>query len=562
MAAADESTTVISLVCDQVAARGTQPALVVHRGADWVPVNWEELLSDVRRAAAALVRLGVERGDRVVLVSPNRYEWIVADLAIQMAQAVHVPVHASLSGRQIAYQIQASGARVVLISGEEQAEKLIRDAAPLVSQLKWVAFDACPEARAHMQLVRFGELLHDINERVAEQAQADAQRSVRADDLATILYTSGTTGDPKGVMLSQRNLASNALSSLEIFGQREGDRRLTWLPFSHIFARTCDLYTWLASGSELALADAPESVVANCRQLLPTLLNGVPYFFEKVYRFLVEQGMVDKPGALVALFGGRMRLLVSGGAPLPEHIARVYEQQGLLLVQGYGLTETSPVIATETQRHHKLGTVGRPIPGVEVQVSPEGEILTRGPHVMLGYWNDPAATAAILSDGWLHTGDLGEVDSDGFLKITGRKKELIVTAGGKNIAPVHLESLLTEEPLIQQALVVGDGRNYLTALIVPDVQALKALAEARGIQPAPDDWLSDARVRRLVKECVDGRLAVVSRYEQVQNFVLLDRPFSAERGEVTPTLKLRRSQIAANYADRIDSMYADKAAIG
>ncbi|HEY5315546.1 MAG TPA: AMP-binding protein, partial [Pirellulales bacterium] len=374
----------ISLLCDQVAARGTQPALVVHRGHDWVPVDWEALLSDVRRAAAALVRLGVERGDRVVLVSPNRYEWIVADLAIQMAQAVHVPVHASLAGQQIAYQIRASGARVVLISGEEQAEKLVRDAAPLVSQLKCVAFDACPETREHMQLVRFGEILHDVDERSAEQAQVDALRSVLADDLATILYTSGTTGDPKGVMLSQRNLASNALSTLEIFGQREGDRRLTWLPFSHIFARTCDLYTWLASGSELALADAPESVVANCRQLLPTLLNGVPYFFEKVYRFLVEQGMVDKPGALAALFGGQMRLLVSGGAPLPEHIARFYEQQGLLLVQGYGLTETSPVIATETQRHHKLGTVGRPIPGVEVQVSPDGEILTRGPHVMLG----------------------------------------------------------------------------------------------------------------------------------------------------------------------------------
>ncbi|HEX4149476.1 MAG TPA: AMP-dependent synthetase/ligase [Pirellulales bacterium] len=557
MPSAEKSATVISLLCEQVAARGSQTALLIHRGPEWVPVGWEALLADVRRAAAALRRRGVERGDRVVLLSPNRYEWIVADLAIQMAQAVQVPVHASLAGPQIVYQIRASGARLLLISGEEQAEKLVRHAELLPAPLAVLAFDACPEAREHLPLVRFSEVLHDVDEAAAEQVQAEALRLVEADDLATILFTSGTTGEPKGVMLSQKNLASNAASTLEIFGQREADRRLTWLPFSHIFARTCDLYTWLASGCELALADTPESVLANCRQLLPTLLNGVPYFFEKVYRHLVEQSMVDKPGALAALFGGKMRMLVSGGAPLPLHVARCYQQQGMLLIQGYGLTESSPVIATETERHHQFETVGRPIPGVEVKISPEGEILTRGPHVMLGYWNDPTATAAVLHDGWLATGDLGEINAEGYLKITGRKKELIVTAGGKNIAPAHLESLLIEEPLIQQALVVGDARNYLTALIVPDPEALKAALAANRIQPG-DDVLADARVRRVFKERIDQRLAVVSRYEQVQDFVLLDRPFSAERGEVTPTLKLRRNRILANNADAIAAMYADK----
>ena len=300
---------------------------------------------------------------------------------------------------------------------------------------------------------------------------------MRPDDLATILYTSGTTGEPKGVMLSQRNLASNAVASVEAFGSRSEDLRLTWLPLSHIFARTCDLYTWLVTGCRLALAESPEAVIATCHQLQPTLINGVPYFYEKVQRRFTEAGLADKPGELVKLFGGRMRLCVSGGAALPPHVARFYEAQGLRLLQGYGLTETSPVIATESEKAHKLGTVGRAVPGVEVRISAEGEIQTRGPHVMLGYWHDPKSTAATIEDGWLRTGDLGQLDAEGFLQITGRKKELIVTAGGKNIAPAYLEGLLIEDPLIQQAVVIGDGRNFLTALIVPDYEALRTELE-------------------------------------------------------------------------------------
>jgi long-chain acyl-CoA synthetase len=549
------SDTIVSLFCSQVARTPSQPALHVRRGIDFVPLTWSQVADDVRRAAAGLIHLGVARGDRVILVSPNRYEWIIADLAIQMAQAVHVPVHASLAGKQIIHQIVDSGAKVVIVSGEEQTEKLLTDGRELLPKLKILAFDPCPETWEQLPLRRWAEISAGIDNAAAERVQREALAHVRPDDLATVLYTSGTTGEPKGVMLSQRNLASNAVASLTAFGQRPDDFRLGWLPLSHIFARTCDLYTWIAAGSQLALADSPETVLTNCGQVRPTLLNGVPYFYEKVQRQLMEDGKVSSPSAMAEVFGGRLRAAISGGAPLPKHVAEFYHRQGVKLLQGYGLTETSPVISTETVDHHKLGTVGRPIPGVEVRISSEGEILTRGPHVMAGYWNNQAATDESIVDGWFHTGDLGAVDAEGFLRITGRKKELIVTAGGKNVAPAHIEALLSEDPLVKQVCVVGDGRNFLTALIVPDAAELGATLEAQRIAVSGREALADPRVRRLFSELIDRRLTVVSRYEQVRNFILLPEEFSIERGELTPTLKLRRPVIQSNYAVAIQKMY-------
>ena len=551
------NSTIVSLFAERIAEAATdRPAIHFRAAGAWRTLTWREVADDVRRAAAVLASAGVQPGDRVLQYSPNRYEWILADLAIQHARAVHVPVHASLAAAQIAYQAADSGARVVLLAGPEQAAKLLAYYAEhpgdRPARARFVSYDPCPDAP---DVTCLRDLMLHADESLADRLVSEARQKVSPDDLATILYTSGTTGEPKGVMLSQRNLATNALGTLAAFGSQADDLRLAWLPMSHIFARTCDVYTWLAGGGQLALAEGPDTVTAFCRELHPTLINGVPYFFEKVQRHLVDNGLADQPGVLAVAFGGRLRAACSGGAPLPDHVARFYNDRGVLLGQGYGLTESSPVITACTPAAMKLGTAGRPIPGVELRIAPDGEILTRGPHVMIGYWNKPAATAEALRDGWLHTGDLGEIDVDGYLKITGRKKELIVTAAGKKAVPSHLESLLKADPLIEQAVVIGDGRSFLTALIVPNRDALAAELERRGKDIPSHETTRNPEVLAIYDERIKERLACVSHYEQIGKFALLDRPLSVEHGEMTLTMKLRREAIYNNFADLIEAMY-------
>ena len=396
---------------------------------------------------------------------------------------------------------------------------------------------------------------------VSEIAAEPARRRPKAvtatpDDLATILYTSGTTGEPKGVMLTHGNLASNALTCIDTFCHSPDDLRMCWLPLSHIYARTSDLYIWIASGTRMALAESRETLSGQLRGDRSDVHHGVPYFYQKVVSYLQDQGRADEPGALVALLGGRMRNCCAGGAALPDHVAEFFARQGLLLVQGYGLTETSPVIATGTPNAHRLGTVGRPIPDVEVRIADDGEILCRGPNVMRGYWNKPQATAEALAGGWFHTGDLGQLE-DGFLRITGRKKELIVTAAGKNIAPTFLESLLVEDPLIAQAFVLGDGRSYLAALIVPEPDKLRAEIVRRQIPVrSAAEALVHPQVRAMYQELIGRRLAGVSYHEQVRAFALLDRGFTIEMGELTPTLKLRRGAVQEHFAEKIRQLYS------
>ena len=551
--------TLIALFADRVAADGDQPAIHVRREGVFVARSWNELAADARRAAAVLVGLGVRPGDRVIQVSRNRYEWIVLDLAIQMARAVHVPVHAALAGPQIAYQILDSGAKVAVVSGPDQAEKLAACADRLPDDLRVVSLDPCPQTIGARPIDRLNELADETSEQDGRRIEQDALREARPGDLVTILYTSGTTGEPKGVMLSQRNLVSNVLATIEVMAPRADDVKLNWLPLSHIFARTCDLYLWIAGGGQMALSASPDVVIEDCQAVRPTVVTGVPYFWEKVYRAVTEKGGAQPAEALRAAFGGRLRLGCSGGAALPDHVAEFYLANGITLMQGYGLTESSPVISFCPTDRVKVGTVGPAIPGVEIRIADDGEILTRGPHVMLGYWNRPEATAEAIRDGWLHTGDLGSLDEDGYLSITGRKKELIVTAGGKNIAPVYLEALLTADPLIAQAVVIGDGRKFLSALIVPEPEALKAEIVRRAIPVrSPADALVHPDVLALYEERIAARLADVSRYEQVCKFTLLDRGFSIESGELTPTLKLRRATIETNLSDPIEAMYADE----
>ena len=554
----NRSASLLSLFVDRVGRDGPQPALAIKRQGDYHWLTWGDLAAAVRQMAGRFRALGLEPGDRLVLVSENRYEWILCELAVHLARGVHVAVHCSLSGVQIAHQIRDSGARVVIVSGLEQARKLEsvvseQAAGGLPTGLRIASFDAVESVKDGVQINGVSVVpLSEVTptDLVWPPAAGDEPSS---EDLATILYTSGTTGEPKGVMLSHGNLVSNALACLEAFRFPPDYVRLCWLPLSHIYARTSDMYVWIAGSDRMALAESRETVLADCAAVQPTFINGVPYFYEKVARYLQDAGRADEPGALVGLLGGRMRLCCAGGAALPNHVAEFFARQGLLLVQGYGLTETSPVISTGTPEAHRLGTVGRPIPGVEVRIAADGEILCRGPNVMLGYWNKPEATAEVLNQGWFHTGDLGSLE-DGYLRITGRKKELIVTAAGKNVAPTLLEGLLVEDPLIAQAVVVGDARNYLAALIVPDSANLRAEILRRQI-PVDSPALAQPAVHALYRECIERRLADLSRNEQVRAFALLDRGFTVEAGELTPTLKIKRNIVHQHFAAEIEALY-------
>ncbi len=545
--------TIVSLFLDSVSAQGDNTAVWIKRDGQFQATSWNQLAADATNMAAHLSRLAAP-GDRIVQLSENRYEWLVCDLAVQLARAIHVPIHAPLTADQVGLQIADCGARVVLVSTAEQADKLAA-CGGLPADVQVFSYEPCRAKIAGRAIRPLAELLADAGED-AQRAAAAARAAITPDSLATILYTSGTTGEPKGVVLNQRNLVSNTEGMIEAIGAEALDVRLTFLPLSHVFARTCDMYTWIARGAQLALAEARETVIADCAAMHPTVMNGVPYFFDKVRRVLIDQGKADQPGALRELLGGSIRFCCSGGAALPVHVFDFFTSQEVPLLQGYGLTETSPVITVSSPDQVRRGASGRPIAGVEVKIAPDGEILTRGPHVMVGYYQRPEATAEIIRDGWLHTGDLGYQDDDGFLYITGRKKEIIVTSGGKNVAPVQLEALLTEDPLILQAVVVGDDRDYLTALIVPDPDALREEIKQRHIKvTSRDAALAHPQVLELYEQRIAERLASLSYYEQVRKFTLMNRGFTIESGELTPKLSLRRSVIQENCREQIEAMY-------
>ena len=548
--------TLVDMFFEQADAQPDRAALFCKAADVFHGTSWSRLATEVQRVAAGLVAWGVQPGDRVLQLSENRYEWVILDLAIQTACAVHVPVHSPLAAEQVAYQIEDSQPRVIVVSTAEQAEKVERCGDCLSVGQHVFSFDPCT-AKTNGESVRaWQELSHNVGREAEEGARLQASQRLGPDSLATILYTSGTTGEPKGVMLTQQNLVSNTLATLAAIGHDQSDLRLNFLPLSHIFARTCDLYTWIAAGAQLALAESRDTVLADCATLKPTVLNAVPFFYDKVQRVLTEHGRADEQGVLQEVFGGRIRLCCSGGAALADHVFDFYQQRGLPILQGYGLSETSPVITVSTPTHARRGSAGRAVPGVEISIADDGEILTRGPHVMAGYYRNPAATDEMIRAGWLYTGDLGHLDDDGFLFITGRKKEILVTSGGKNVAPVFLESLLTEDPLILQALVVGDDRNYLAALIVPDLDALRgAISESEIQVPPVPQALEHPKIVSWYEERIRQRLQRVSYYEQVRKFTLLDRGFTIEKGELTPKMSLRRKIIEKNFRPQIEAMY-------
>jgi long-chain acyl-CoA synthetase len=548
----------VDLHCRQAERLGPRPALGYKRHGLYHVLNWEDYRADAVACAAALADVGVKPGDRVGLVGENRVEWLIADMAILTAAAVNVPPHAPLTARQIHFQLDDAGVSWLLVSTKAQLDKIrqIRGQLPNVRGVVVMDRDAiADDALSWEGFLQRGR-------RALPRLRAELERreaGLGSDSLATIMYTSGTTGNPKGVMLTHGNLLSNSVACLEAMPTEPDDVKLTWLPFSHIYARTVDHYTTMAAGIFVALAECAETVVQNLAETQPSSISSVPRLYEKVLAAVGSSDPEETGRRLRSVFGPRIDYLSSGGAPLPLPIAQAYREAGLVMLQGYGLTESSPVISFNTKRFNKLGTVGKAVPGVEIRIAPDGEVLTRGPHVMKGYWNNPAATAEAIQDGWLHTGDLGNLDAEGYLSITGRKKELLVLSNGKKVVPSFIEGLLVADPCIDQAAICGEGRNFLTALLVPHWDNLRAALEAEGVAISSngEDLAHDPKVIDLLGRRVRAALTDVSNAEQVRKFIVLPRPFTVAADELTVSLKLRRGVVLTKYASQLDALYRE-----
>jgi long-chain acyl-CoA synthetase len=563
----DSCSNLVELHRLQAERLGPRPALRYMRHGLYHDLTAARYRAEALACAAALADSGVAAGDRIGLLGENRVEWLLADLGILTAGAVNMPPHAPLTARQVHYQLADAGCRWLFVSNAEQLEKIRQVAAELPELQGIVLFDNSRSLDwgngfAGQQLWTWrGFLQH--GRAVLAKWQVDLQRREAAltrDDLATIMYTSGTTGNPKGVMLTHGNLLSNVEAAISCETYLPDEVRLSWLPYSHIYARTMDHYLSLATGTLLCLAESAETLLSDLKEVQPTHMNAVPRFYEKVLTAETTADAEETARRLTRVFGARIRWLCSGGAPLPLGVAEAYRAAGLLVLQGYGLTESSPVISFNRTTRYKIDSVGLPLPGVDVRIADDGEVLTRGPHVMKGYWKNPVATAAALQDGWLCTGDLGRLDDDGFLYITGRKKELLVLSNGKKVVPNYIEGLLLADPLIDQVVVCGEGHNFLTALIVPHWGNLRQ--ELRSLSPGLDgqteELLSrDPAVTALLQQRLEACLRDVSPWERVKKIAVLPRAFTVAGDELTVSLKLRRNVIVKKYASALDALYQD-----
>jgi long-chain acyl-CoA synthetase len=542
----------------QAESIGPRVAVRFKRDGRYQNLTWAQYRDDVLACAAALVEQGIQPGERVGVLGENRVEWLVADMGILTAGAVTVSPHSSLSARQVQFQMRDAGVRWLFVSTAPQLEKVRQIRAELPDLKGIVVFDALPTAGDALNWSEFLNIGRRALPRLAAEL-ARREAALRPDDLAAIMYTSGTTGDPKGVMLTHGNILSNVRACLEAEPVQPDDVTLCWLPLSHIYARTVDHYDRLVAGLVLCLAESAETVVANIAEIQPTRFSSVPRFYEKVLAMIASPDPAVTAAKLRAVFGPRIRYLGAGGAPLPAAVEQTLRAAGLSVYPGYGLTESSPVLTFNLSTRERPHTVGVALPGVEIRIAADGEVLARGPNIMKGYWNNPAATADAIRDGWLHTGDLGSLDADGFLRITGRKKELLVLSNGKKVVPTQIEGLLVADDCIDQAVVYGEGRSYLTALLVPHWENLrKALGTHDGIVGASEDSLArHPAVLELLRKRVDACLKDVAGYEQVKKFAVLPRPFTVATDELTVSLKMRREVIFAKYRAELDALYRE-----
>lgn len=563
----------------------------------YMPISTEEFGQRVKFIGLGLKTLGVEPEDKLIILSENRPEWVMTDLANLCLGGISVPIYTSLVPEQIKYIIDDSDARIVVCSNQELWKKIEEVKNDLNKVKHYISFEeTAPEGVWSLeQIVERGKELDQKNPALFEENA----HKIKADDLASIIYTSGTTGVPKGVMLTHKNFISNIKACAAIIPFSRKDTVLSFLPLSHVLERMVN-FTYLYKGCTIAFAESVETVAENLLEVRPHIMVSVPRVFEKIYSKVMDNVLASsflkgkiffwalKTGRrygqrklqkqpistwlekkkklahklvfskIVEKTGGRVRFFVSGGAPLSKDIAEFFYAMGLIILEGYGLTETSPVIAVNTLENLKLGTVGRPIPGVEVEIADDGEILARGPNVMKGYYKKEAETKEAFEGGWFHTGDIGYLDEDGFLVITDRKKDIIVTAGGKNVAPQPIENLLKTNPYISNAVVVGDKRKFVSALIVPNFEKLEEYANFNNITFRDrKELISHQQILSFMQAEVERTTLNLSSYEKVKKIALLDREFEIEKGEITPTLKVKRNIIEKKYKELIDSLYQE-----
>ncbi len=576
-----------------------RPDLFTYRDrtGQWQDMSSEEALRRVRALRHGLQSLGIKAGDNVVILSENRVEWALSDLAILCAGAVSVPIYSTLLPETIAYILNDCQPQVVLVSSEEQAEKVnqIRDQVPTLKDV--VVFDevAVPGAMSFEQLLRIGQNQVESNPPAPNQDCVEVDK----DSPCSIIYTSGTTGNPKGVVLSHWNFVSNVQAIEGIFDFYPTDKALSFLPLSHVLERMAGYYTMISAGAGIAYAQRMDTVPVDILEAKPTILISVPRLYEKIYakamatavgsgslkkniffwarRIAMECADLSvegkKPGGWLAFqqkvadtlvfkklrtkLGGNVRFMVSGGAPLGVKINKFFHGCGLVILEGYGLTETSPVLSCNFHGNMRFGSIGKVLPGTEIEIAEDGEIMARGPQVMIGYYNNEEATREVLSaDGWLATGDIGHIDDEGFLYITDRKKDIIVTAGGKNIAPQPIENRFIADKLVTQMVVIGDRRSFLTGLIVPNFEVLEEWAQKHSIAaPTTSDLLVHPQVQELFGQLMERINGDLPGFNQLKKFTLLEREFTLEDGELTPTMKVKRFAISRNYAAVIDRMY-------
>ncbi len=590
-------TTLAALLVNTVKAYPKPDFMLFKKDGAYTPISTGEFGDGVKHFALGLKALGFEAGQKLCILSENRPAWTMTDLATLCAGGLTVPIYTTLVAEQIRYIIDDSDATVVVVSNADHWKK-VESLRPGLTKVKhYITFaDEAPAGVLTLKEVTDkGRAAAESKPGLFEELVA----RVKPGDEATLIYTSGTTGVPKGVILTHDNLVSNIKAAVAVIEFTEKDTVLSFLPLSHILERMV-MFTYMYKGCTVAFAESVESVAQNLLEIRPHIMVSVPRVFEKIYTKVMDQVLTSPalrrkiffwalkvgkaygasklegkpiPGGLsfrhsvaaklvfskiIAKTGGRVRFFVSGGAPLSKDLAEFFYAIGLVILEGYGLTETSPLLSINTFESIRLGTVGKPAPGVEIRIAADGEILARGPNVMKGYYKKEAETREVLKGGWFHTGDIGQFDADGFLVITDRKKDLLVTSGGKNIAPQPIENLLKTSPYITNAVVIGDRRRFIAALVVPDYDKLKEYARAHGIDfVSPDDLSRDRRIVEFLKAEVDRATPLLASYERIKKIAVLPRDFEIEKGEITPSLKVRRANVTTEYQSMIDALYRE-----